>query len=485
MDFPVKLEQDSVNVCFACCKNDDQLYEIHEIKPEILLTYEGIVKEKLREEQKKSINLCFKCLKILNDIHEFQQKCIKSIEILNKEIVAASRFCDITIKEEIFVDEIAPIVVKKKNTSIKKPKKETIKKTVATQIKNNKKITGPKGKRAKCSICYYTHSDSHDHAIEFHSRKLENELLICAICEEPCKDVHELLTHLESSHKEYENARKCPKCDFETKNRKEFVEHLAHLVEKRLYKRAYPCEFCSKVLNRPYKYMNHIRTHFGALVCKYCRKTFFDKIIFEKHVESHKKCLETHEFSCDICGYVSHKKCLETHEFSCDICGYVVKSKKCIENHMITKHLNSKPFICDLCGKNFSLKNLLYVHIKSCHCEKNQFCVHCGKVFGLKLDLNHHIRSRHPENTSLKPKKPKLKIRKFGCDLCEMKFFSSHLLKKHQYSHTKTRPYNCNKCSTGYYNNEYLRKHYMRAHSISYTTQEISVLCGKKPRRYD
>lgn len=70
--------------------------------------------------------------------------------------------------------------------------------------------------------------------------------------------------------------------------------------------------------------------------------------------------------------------------------------------------------------------------------------------------------------------------RKYMCQICNMTFTSSAVLKKHGYSHTKTRPYNCNMCGTGYYQNAYLRSHFERVHGKIYDAAEIRAICGMK-----
>lgn len=47
MDFPIKVEINSDPNCVACLRNDLEIFGEHEMKPEILLAYNDIVKEEV------------------------------------------------------------------------------------------------------------------------------------------------------------------------------------------------------------------------------------------------------------------------------------------------------------------------------------------------------------------------------------------------------------------------------------------------------
>uniref|UniRef100_A0A336MB54 CSON014597 protein n=1 Tax=Culicoides sonorensis TaxID=179676 RepID=A0A336MB54_CULSO len=465
MEFSVKPESNLMNYCFSCLKNEDQLFELSEIRPEIIKSYISLVKGHINEEQQKSIKMCLGCIEFLNTIIEFQQKCIESIEFLANTIPATWNLCEIEIKEEILVDDLPSMLgieeQEQKIPNEKKKKKQKLKITMTDVMEENiHKISN----RGKCPICYHVNMDIHRHITECHSRNLENGQMICSICEKPCKDFHELFVHLESVHQEFETPKTCPSCDFETKSRKLFVDHLAHIFSECKVQKAYACEFCNKAWYREYRYREHIKTHYGAILCKVCRKSFWEKKVFDEHVQEHEKFFATNKYTCDLCGKTG-------------------KYKNVIEKHM-TIHLSVKEVECDLCGKKFKKKFQLSSHMISRHMEPSKICMHCGKKYRTISELNIHIRTKHPEYSTLKPAKKtkKPESRSFGCDKCDMKFFTAQTAKKHQYSHTKSRPYNCKQCSTGYYCNEYLKKHYLRVHGISYTTRDITVMCGLRPK---
>lgn len=262
------------------------------------------------------IVICIECMEMLTDINDFQKKCIQSIQVLISGVGKVEKEHE---PEEIYVDQIytpiiSPIIIKeeeKEQENSKKIEIEKPKKDAKSEPKPSKpkavRPSKPKPIETFCPVCCNSHPDSHNHAIEFHSRGYEKDgSLNCLVCSHACKDVNELLLHLES-HKEFDHPRKCGKCEMVSKDRNEFKNHVqkTHFKQK---KRLYTCDFCETVFTNSVMLKYHTRPHLGGLKCNYCEKSYFDKEVYEEHIQMHKERMAQTKFICHDCGYVSQVK---------------------------------------------------------------------------------------------------------------------------------------------------------------------------------
>lgn len=292
----IKIKSEPLSGCIACLKNDVQVFSEYELSNHTILAYKDLVKDQVRfavtsqfqqfaillkylqiTKLKSSIEICGNCIEKLNEIIEFKNTCVKSIEVLNtksydifddiNEDTDVNTILSTSIKEEdtIFVQELQ-IKPEKFVKREKIPKKKKVTKKEQSQ-KDTKKATNLPAIKGLCKICYYNYPNSHRHAIEVHSRECEDHLLKCAICEEGCYDVDELLKHFDLKHHEYEYPKYCGKCEFSTKIRETFVKHVETCYFNNT-KRAYPCDFCEKVFYRAVYLKYHNQIHFGALRCR-------------------------------------------------------------------------------------------------------------------------------------------------------------------------------------------------------------------------
>lgn len=259
-------------------------------------------------------------MEMLNNINEFKRKCVKSLQVLSgKVVITEAKLEDMNMDdiyspliklEENPLDDELKFESEKESESeeeVFEGNEEKVEKELKTPKRNRRRTKPKKSIESFCPVCCNSHPDSHKHAADLHSRGIEADgSLRCLLCNQDCKDVYLLILHLES-HKEFDCPKKCGKCEMMSKDRYEFVRHVqkAHYKDR---KRFYTCDFCDSVFYQSINLKYHTRTHLGGLKCNYCEKSYFDKTVYEEHIEVHKKRLAQIKFVCDYCGYTAQFK---------------------------------------------------------------------------------------------------------------------------------------------------------------------------------
>lgn len=250
-------------------------------------------------------------MEMLNSFKEFQKKCLESIQVL---LIDVENIKEEDEPEEMSVDQIYSPLIKLEANPLDDVLKFDIE-VEETHVESDPQPAKPKRIRpskskcieAFCPVCCNSHPDSHNHAIELHSRGYERDgSLNCLVCSHVCKDVNVLLHHLES-HTEFDHPKKCGRCDMVSKNRHDFLQHVqkTHFKQR---KRFYTCDFCDSVFYQSINLKYHTRSHLGGLKCNFCEKAYFDKNVYEEHIEMHKERLAQVKFVCNYCGYVAQFK---------------------------------------------------------------------------------------------------------------------------------------------------------------------------------
>ncbi|KAL1401106.1 hypothetical protein pipiens_006876 [Culex pipiens pipiens] len=112
------------------------------------------------------------------------------------------------------------------------------------------------------------------------------------------------------------------------------------------------------------------------------------------------------------------------------------------------------PFKCDLCDKAYSFQKGLYAHY-SVHPEYHNFkCDQCPSGFFNKTRLNIHKKALHVSKDNY-----------LECNICNMRYKSQRVLRKHQKLHA-IRAYCCEFCGKSYETRERLGAHQYNKHAI-------------------
>lgn len=134
---------------------------------------------------------------------------------------------------------------------------------------------------------------------------------------------------------------------------------------------------------------------------------------------------EEQVFECSVCSdkfktYIQlyrhrqkmHQSVDKVDKYVCNFCGKSMKGAGILKNHFALHHSNEKPSInCPIenCVKVFITTKQLQNHMKSHDKDSKEICSECGLVLANKNNLEKHIDRVH------------LKLRNFGCDLCDYK----------------------------------------------------------------
>ena len=170
-------------------------------------------------------------------------------------------------------------------------------------------------------------------------------------------------------------------------------------------------------------------------ICHICNAAHQHKIQLTKHIKrAHTK---SKPYKCNTCPLTfglswnlkNHKSFVHDkyRPFECHHCPRQTRTKHELTNHIKAVHEKVKDFACEKCGKCFVNKASLRNHCLLMHGNliANIPCSACGKLFRTKRYEKEHFQNVH------------YKIRKFKCCLCDKKFQSGSLCRRHMKVHIK------------------------------------------------
>ncbi|XP_063543178.1 zinc finger protein 567-like [Cydia strobilella] len=348
----------TIQTCFLCFKQHDELYNIHSDlfiitdHQEFTVSVFKMVSYLFSLQDTVLQQVCNKCSEIVISIyiliqnHTIMKQSLKKIaETLEKEISGKKKFdrnCYLRIHRN-------------KEKSVNKIKKKNLK---ADECQ-------------KCDMTFESKDQLQEHKKITH--KNTNEAVVCHICGKSCKTPSALKAH-SNCHK----VKQCPYCSKMLKTHSHFKKHVDnHLTynKRKQNNTKYNCHNCNFVSLSKGTIDAHInKVHLGIrpYVCLICDKGFFKKSNLTEHINIHNK--------------------IKTE--TCEICGDSFVSKKTLMEH-IRLHKNQKPYKCEMCSESFVTSGRRSDHVKRKHMEKKECCLICNKMFSLKKTLNRHVRKMH------------------------------------------------------------------------------------------
>ncbi|CAG4958894.1 unnamed protein product [Colias eurytheme] len=283
----------------------------------------------------------------------------------------------------------------------------------------------------------------------------------CAYCDKEYPDPADLKKHSLESHEGIEDAffagirdlsrftlklditsLRCTICNSDIDTLDRLVEHLVNAHGKTLHtdikNQIVPFKFNSGVLscyiclnrfNRFKPLFEHMSSHVRNYVCDNCDSAFITRRRLSAHARNHKLGV----FECNLCQKVfdtlvkkqSHVRTVHTKKivYRCGSCNLVFVSYRAKERHVVEEHGHAT-LKCEPCDKTFMHQRAYWVHMKRDH----------------------------------------LMERKFSCEACGKKFFTSRTLKDHSVTHTRLKNYQCDVCLKSYGRQDTLRLH-LRIHA--------------------
>ncbi|KAG5455219.1 hypothetical protein CSKR_106476 [Clonorchis sinensis] len=165
------------------------------------------------------------------------------------------------------------------------------------------------------------------------------------------------------------------------------------------------CTFCGKVLDSPSRLRDHLLQHIGTKTEK------------------------------------------------CDVCGLEFKYRRSCQSHKLKQHqpgtLPPNRFRCDLCERSYRFISHLEAHRRSHFPTKEYQCVTCGEKLKYKSSLIRHEQDHHSGHI---------------CKICQSRFPSGKLLKRHSLEHKGAPCFPCILCGKIYTRSTRLRQHLKQAH---------------------
>ncbi|XP_037966743.2 gastrula zinc finger protein XlCGF26.1 isoform X34 [Plutella xylostella] len=237
--------------------------------------------------------------------------------------------------------------------------------------------------------------------------------LKCRLCLIPIQDLQAMLTHLRSTHDLGVSAH----------------DGIA-LVPNKYINDKLVCGYCDINVAGLLPLIDHVKTHYRALICELCAKSFLTKHGLRSHMETK-----------------HHKK-----GYPCPKC------KQAFENTKARKeHLNNSrqcwSYSCKKCNDRFLTWKLKQEHVVSVHSVpvKTYTCTVCKEVFPTQITYYYHFKLHHSDEMCV-------------CNECGMKCYSKKRLEDHMASHTKEKKYMCPTCGKCYPYLRGLRRHLINSH---------------------
>ncbi|XP_064544497.1 zinc finger protein 714 [Drosophila montana] len=417
-------------------------------------------------------NLCSSCFARLNDLHDFQQLCVASVQRF-KQMVASKLIVDVNT-----VDIYEPLPVASNESALVSKDEQP--------------------------------SNEFDPLISHKLEMIDNEEDVFKMLEnvdKEAEDVKRILSDCSSesslSDDDVPLAQRLLDQNSETDS-EETCERLANSKAKRKripaaerhLHRIITCHVCQQKFKKQVNYDEHVKHHNELLPfqCQMenCKKGFTTAAALRLHVDyAHTKSAAEIPCTVEDCKLLFPRMRLLTihlkkvHNMSrasvpraeqpCTECGMLFRCPVALKKHMYKHTGQQLPYPCNICGKGFHINSALKNHLLRHAGIKNYVCPYCGVGKTTRQEWSKHILTHTQEKmfkcqicdhaTHTKRaldnhvKIVHEKIRNYACQYCGKTFGKSHACKIHEMTHTGEKRCECKVCGKKFLYTESLTKH--------------------------
>ncbi|XP_034106380.1 zinc finger protein 708 [Drosophila albomicans] len=441
----------SVNsLCRGCLDNLDgcPIYDLF-VLPDLAETFTLCTSLLVDVQDGYPRQLCASCYARLNDLHDFKNQCVASLQRF-KEMVAtkvilpsssidlleplpvasSSNEAELLIKDEELSNsntEYDPLmhhnlelvgneeevfkllehVDKDDGASTTSPEDDV---PLAQRLLPSKTLANksqPKSQRFTCKICgsKFKKQPNYDEHMKHHNGLLPYQ---CSIerCQKGFTTPAALRLHVDYAHMQCAKEIPCtvesctlvfPRLRLLTIHLKK-VHNMTRASEPRVEQM---CSECGLLFRCPVAFKKHKFKHTGEQLpypCNICGKAFHFNSALKNHLLRHAG-IKNHV--CPYCGVgkttrQEWSKHMLTHTqekmFKCEVCEHATHTKRALDNHVKTVHEKIRNYACQYCGKTFGKSHACKIHEMTHTGEKRCECKVCGKKFLYTESLTKHLK---------------------------------------------------------------------------------------------
>ncbi|XP_019769615.2 gastrula zinc finger protein XlCGF26.1 [Dendroctonus ponderosae] len=397
--------------------------------------------------------ICTDCTEILDTVHSFREKCIKTDRIRREEQAkhAEQTSSEIAIKDspcESNSIQDARTKAEDSQTGINEALEcnSDCENDGSSHSSENDQENGELDRKPKKNIVAFKSSRI--------LRRKRNRKFACYKCEKSFTASTKLVSHCVKDHQ------------MESKNIKPFA-----------------CDSCPQRFSSSSNLWQHVKYHDGvkSSICLYCGKGFITKTDLLNHEKKH---LNMREYKCESCSKSfnthkdirSHRLIVHTDsskwKYICEICTKPFPIKSNYDSHM-RRHMGDKKFACHLCEKKFTTKCDLQRHTRSHSDVREHQCSYCDKEYKDERVLKVHMAKLH----GIGKVKIPVRTRNYVCHFCPKAYFAKNKLTRHLYTHSGEKPFKCPICDKKFNDKSYVKQHLKNSHNVDSQDAEKTKLC--------
>ncbi|XP_048508636.1 zinc finger protein 808-like isoform X6 [Athalia rosae] len=405
-------------LCRVCANSSDHLIPIFEgegLEHDLSSKIHRYLPIQVSREDSLPSHLCYHCASTLLAWHELTESCIDAEQrLLKMKKDLQEKEQTVTLEDSLNEKSAAP------------PSADSNQITKTQMPAEGLRVKGESNEESKTNDSERLHGEENTASllekskaeIEESSSEERIACVKCGRCKATFNGMADLLTHLNSDHKD--SVHYCPHCkalyrgelkDFKLHEK----THAADVGEaNKRTKNNLLCSVCNENFTSISKLKDHLLEHVNkteqvdepqpkVYTCSLCNETFDKKFAMRRHIYMHEGYIENKEESEILkkAQVIANNRCA----WQCDTCKKVIMTKRGFLRHY-----------------------RLHIGIRPCK------CTFCGNQYRIKQDLRRHVRDVHE------------RIKKHRCKICARPFANKGAKEDHQRIHSGERPYECEPC---------------------------------------